>query len=738
MINLWHCCLLGCVIGWDEKPENPTNFLNHGSPTITKYQWTWTKNTLENYSVDLNNDDIFFPSWANACSYPWVDTSATSTLSTTGTEPGLWTPIQVERCRPLDPSVGRRMRQSSGPGAICTILRGFNISGLWDAPNRPLIWSPWTRCNRLNPGTSRTSRTDPGKTSRRWRFRFRARAHRRRIRRRRLAGSQTTLRDMICRNWPLPWAAMASCPLRIDASLLSHVCSATCSALYQWISFRHRRESYNTLAQGRITELSEESRKLLQEPILVQDMASSSWSAAAGEPQDEEVRIEPHEPPYGPPPPQNILSLRLSQTIVDALVPHVVHRGAFLTRIQGRITDCVGITAVLRPMTPNEFLHCDVLHCADDNSELEDPEDTIVEEAADEAEAARDRARRASAEWLERRAEFEAMMAARSETTTEATATGPDEIFERGTGSASSSGNRVATPQPKTSRKQASHLLSFALKHRHSPVPILATYSGDLTTLADKLRLSLLRCPHCLGDSRAILFTHSSSLHTGRSLPPELLSRKTVSAMLPLDAQNEYSIFGCSSLLKSSMLARYNISTSWTMMAGPSSHLLLALLGIAVQVVVIICARCLQLCHTVLPGQVQHPAHILNTAVLTWQAVPPQPLQAGSVPSPAVSSAGHKHSSFCLFGCAFAVTLRERETQMRGLVLLPSQHLKLPRQQQRSRMGCGRPASLRLVTHKSPVALNDPFVGRLQDPAEREALSTRAGGDRWHGSQVRT
>ena len=346
-------------------------------------------------------------------------------------------------------------------------------------------------------------------------------------------------------------------------------------------------------------------------------MASSSWSAAAGEPQDEEVRIEPHEPPYGPPPPQNIFSLQLSQTIVDALAPQVVHRGAFLTRIQGRITDCVGITAVLRPMTPNEFLHDDVLHCADDNSELEDPEDTIVEEAANTAEAARDRARRASAEWLERRAEFEAMMAARSETTMEATVIGPDENLERGTGSASSSGNRVATPQPKTSRKQASHLLSFAVKSQHSTVPTLTTCSGELATLADKLRLSFSRCPHCLGDSRAFLFAHIGSLHIGRSLQPAQLRRKTVSEMLPLDARNEYSTFGCSSLLESSMLARYTINTSWTTMAGPSSHLLLVLLGIAVHVVVTICARCLQLCHTVLPGQVQNPACILNTAVLT-------------------------------------------------------------------------------------------------------------------------
>ena len=209
MINLWHCCLLGCVIGWDEKPVNPTNFLNHGSPTITKYQWTWTKNTLENYLVDLNNDDIFFPSWVNACSHPWVDTSATSTSSTTGTEPGLWTPIQDERCRPLDPSTGHQMRQPFGPGAICIILRGFNISGLWDAPNRPLIWSPWTRSNRLGLGTSRT---DPGKTSRRWRFRFLARARRRRIRRHRLTGLQTALNRSL--GQPLPRAPCELMPLR--------------------------------------------------------------------------------------------------------------------------------------------------------------------------------------------------------------------------------------------------------------------------------------------------------------------------------------------------------------------------------------------------------------------------------------------------------------------------------------------------------------------------------------------
>ncbi|CAE7710089.1 unnamed protein product, partial [Symbiodinium sp. KB8] len=128
-----------------------------------------------------------------------------------------------------------------------------------------------------------------------------------------------------------------------------------------------------------------------------------------------DAAVEPHEPPYGPPPPQNLFSLRLSQALVDAMAPNIQHQGAFLTKIQGRIIDCVGITAVLRPMTPNEFLERDVLHFSESPppSELEDPEDTAPESMDNDG--GRARARRASAEWLERRGEIESMMAAAPE-----------------------------------------------------------------------------------------------------------------------------------------------------------------------------------------------------------------------------------------------------------------------------------------------------------------------------------
>ncbi|OLP81100.1 hypothetical protein AK812_SmicGene38400 [Symbiodinium microadriaticum] len=140
-------------------------------------------------------------------------------------------------------------------------------------------------------------------------------------------------------------------------------------------------------------------------------MASSSGRASEEEHTEEEVPVDPQEPPFGPPPPQNLFSLRLSQALVDAMAPNIIHQGASLTRIQGRIIECVGITAVSRPMTPNEFLDRDVLHCADNPSvsELEDPRGD--HQRGWYADGGRDRARRASAEWLERRAEIEAMMA---------------------------------------------------------------------------------------------------------------------------------------------------------------------------------------------------------------------------------------------------------------------------------------------------------------------------------------
>ena len=152
------------------------------------------------------------------------------------------------------------------------------------------------------------------------------------------------------------------------------------------------------------------------EPSNTLDMATGSSSDRATE-EDTlvDAAVEPHEPPYGPPPPQNLFSLRLSQALVDAMAPNIQHQGAFLTKIQGRIIDCVGITAVLRPMTPNEFLERDVLHFSESPppSELEDPEDTAPESMDNDG--GRARARRASAEWLERRGEIESMMAAAPE-----------------------------------------------------------------------------------------------------------------------------------------------------------------------------------------------------------------------------------------------------------------------------------------------------------------------------------
>ncbi|CAE7548851.1 unnamed protein product [Symbiodinium necroappetens] len=187
------------------------------------------------------------------------------------------------------------------------------------------------------------------------------------------------------------------CPLHVASGAESTACTVTSTAPCN-------------------TETTERAASLLQQAQICQvpvqpaalDPYCMATGSSSGRPEETvEAPVEPHEPPYGPPPPQNIFSLRLSQALVDALKPNINHQGAFLTRIQGRIIDCVGITATLRPMTPNEFLHTDVLHCSDQQlSELEDPEDTVEERPED----ARSRARRATAEWLERRGELEEMI----------------------------------------------------------------------------------------------------------------------------------------------------------------------------------------------------------------------------------------------------------------------------------------------------------------------------------------
>ncbi|CAE7873969.1 SEP2 [Symbiodinium sp. KB8] len=182
--------------------------------------------------------------------------------------------------------------------------------------------------------------------------------------------------------------------------------------------------------------------------------------SSSGRPEETvEAPVEPHEPPYGPPPPQNLFSLRLSQALVDALKPKINHQGAFLTRIQGRITDCVGITATLRPMTPNEFLHTDVLYCSDEQlSELEDPEDVAEERPED----GRTRARRASAEWLERRGEIEELMSHPVEIEMgEETNAAADSMMAETSTTASSSFS-APKAKPKVSRKYDPYLILYS------------------------------------------------------------------------------------------------------------------------------------------------------------------------------------------------------------------------------------------------------------------------------------
>ena len=366
---IWHCIVLVCVNGWEGKIPLPTNLrqTTPGFQTITKSRWIWTENMHVTSSLGHHREGIFFHSWVNASWPQWEDTLAILTSSTNGIWSGLATHIPAGLCRPPGNYEDRRMSMHYGPGAGFTTLHGCIISGLADPHEYKLTWRPWTDSRPL-PGNLRK---DPGKTGRHWRFRFAGRAPRRRTRRANKARHWLNVGKLLSRLCCFGQCLRTKCPLHVTA--LTGTFSAWAGRVESFCEFLHTCQMRTHL----LAQSSTAARG--PEPSNTLDMATGSSSDRATE-EDTlvDAAVEPHEPPYGPPPPQNLFSLRLSQALVDAMAPNIQHQGAFLTKIQGRIIDCVGITAVLRPMTPNEFLERDVLHFSESPppSELEDPEDT--------------------------------------------------------------------------------------------------------------------------------------------------------------------------------------------------------------------------------------------------------------------------------------------------------------------------------------------------------------------------
>ena len=704
--------------GWGRSTQDPTRPLQTipGSPITTRYRRAWTANMPATSSAGRSSVDIFLNSWANVCLFPWEDTSITLTSATTEIGRGQHRITQVGLYKQPEAFASHPTSWLCGPGAASITRPGSSTSGPMVDLDSRLTLKPWTR----SPQQQLTGQFMPdiGKTCRNWKFRYVARARRRLSRRR---GTPRTQRISLCfvlfRLVQLLLAMFTKCPSHVDHNAGSTACCVASTALCN----TETPESGASLLQ-----LAQICRVLEQQAAL--DLSCMATGSSSGRPEETvEAPVEPHEPPYGPPPPQNLFSLRLSQALVDALKPKINHQGAFLTRIQGRITDCVGITATLRPMTPNEFLHTDVLYCSDEQlSELEDPEDVAEERPED----GRTRARRASAEWLERRGEIEELMSHPVEIEMgEETNAAADSMMAETSTTASSSFS-APKAKPKVSRKYDPYLIlyscsllvvAFTNRHpsslcpgehgTHTPDNLSAFYSLpglELWVVLSGIVLALCNRP----DIRSV----QTGDWPSRKMP--YMSDCTTTETCTVHSS-----------LQSSMLARCSTTSTLPTAAGPLSRLLLALLIEARQVLRHQCVRCLQLLRLGLLRLAQIPAHIpcsisrtlcsmAGCFFSTTSRVGPK---SGHIPGRHVC-----HLIFVLFLFTLIPTVESGAVDARVV--------DLPTHSRRSQLGRGRPACLPLK-HQAD-ALNDRIAEHIPELASKEERSTRDNGDLRHGSGV--
>ena len=75
--------------------------------------------------------------------------------------------------------------------------------------------------------------------------------------------------------------------------------------------------------------------------------------------------LEPR-PPAGPPPPQGMLQVQITQAVASTVQRFWNFQGPLLTRLRGRLAQCYGLTVEVRPMAQHELDFRDVMYFGED------------------------------------------------------------------------------------------------------------------------------------------------------------------------------------------------------------------------------------------------------------------------------------------------------------------------------------------------------------------------------------